>query len=80
MLYNGRLLGIKKGVNFQPGGKDNTKINAQGKKIPQFVKGKAPIVNNDSAYIIYTKNYHKNFHAKNAHVHYSATHHAYIYT
>jgi hypothetical protein len=57
MLYNGRHRSIKDGVGFQPRGKENTKINAQGKKIPQFVKGEAPIVNDDSAYIIYPKNY-----------------------
>jgi hypothetical protein len=74
MLYNGRRPGIKDGVGFQPGGKDNTKINAQGKKVPQFVKGKAPIISDDNAYIVYPKNYHAK-HAKNAHVH----HHAYIY-
>jgi hypothetical protein len=79
MLYNGRRPGIKDGVGFQPGGKDNTKINAQEKRIPQFVKGKAPIVNDDSAYIVYPKNYYKNVHSKNAHVHQFATRHAYIY-
>jgi hypothetical protein len=47
---------------------------AQGQKIPQFIKNRDPIVNNDSAYIVYPKNYHAK-HAKNAHVH----HHAYIY-
>jgi hypothetical protein len=26
------------------GGKENTKVNAQRNKIPQFVKGKAPVV------------------------------------
>jgi hypothetical protein len=73
-FYNMRRPDIKDGVGFQPGGKDNTKINAQGKKVPQFVKGKAPIISDDNAYIVYPKNYHAK-HAKNAHVH----HHAYIY-
>jgi hypothetical protein len=50
MFYNGRHPGIEDGVGFQPGGKDNTKINAQGKRVPQFVKAKARIVNYYSAY------------------------------
>jgi hypothetical protein len=68
MLYNRRYPIIKDRVGFQPGGKENTKVNAQGKKIPLFVKGKAPIVHDNDAYIIYLKNHH-------AH----ACHHAYIY-
>jgi hypothetical protein len=40
MLYSWRRPGIKDGVGFQPGSKDNIKLNAQGNKIPQFVKGK----------------------------------------
>jgi hypothetical protein len=44
MLYNGRHPDIKDGVGFQLGGKENTKTNAQGKKFLQFVKGKAPTV------------------------------------
>jgi hypothetical protein len=66
ILYNGRHPGIKDGVGFQLGGKENTKINAQGKKFSQFVKDKASIVHDDDAYIIYPKNQHN--HMKNAKV------------
>jgi hypothetical protein len=72
MLYNGRHPSIKDGVGFETRGKENTKINVQGKKFLQFVKDKAPIVHDDDAYIIYSKNYHA--HVKNAkvtHVHHS---------
>jgi hypothetical protein len=58
MNSNGRHPSIKDDVGFQPRGKENTQINAQGKKIPQFVKGKASIVHDDDAYIIYPKNHH----------------------
>jgi hypothetical protein len=53
MLYNGRRSGIKDGVGFQSRNKDNTKLNAQGNKIPQFVKGKAPIFQDREGYILY---------------------------
>jgi hypothetical protein len=68
MLYNGRHPGIKDGVVFQTGGKENTKTNAHGKEFPNFVKGMAPIFHDNDVYIIYSKNYHaKN--VKHAHVH-----------
>jgi hypothetical protein len=78
MLYNGRRPGITDGVSFQPGGKENTNISAQGKKNPQFVKDKASIVHDDEAYMLYPKNHHaKKAQARNAHN--SHDHHAYIY-
>jgi hypothetical protein len=40
MLYNGRHPGIKDGIGFQQG--DNVKLNAP-KKLSNFVKGKAPV-------------------------------------
>jgi hypothetical protein len=33
MLYNGRRPGIKDGIGFQPGSKDNTKLNAYENKV-----------------------------------------------
>jgi hypothetical protein len=36
MLYSGIRLGIKDGVGFQTGGKENTKFNANGKKFPKY--------------------------------------------
>jgi hypothetical protein len=80
ILYSGRRPSIKDGIGFQPRSKDNTKLNAQGNKIPQFVKGKAPMVHDWEDYILYHDNYpsHKiprKPHTKNSLVH----HHAHIY-
>jgi hypothetical protein len=43
MLYNGRRRGIQDGIGFQQGSQSNTKLNAP-KKLSNFVKGKAPMV------------------------------------
>jgi hypothetical protein len=48
MLYSGRRLGIKDGIGFQKG--DNVKLNAP-KKLSNFVKGKAPMVQDNEGYI-----------------------------
>jgi hypothetical protein len=78
MFYNGRRLGIKDGVGFEPRSKDITKLNAHGNKIPQLVNGKAPMVQDREGYILYPENYpaHKMATPKNA---YYIVHHAYIY-
>jgi hypothetical protein len=80
MLYNGRRPDIKDGISFQPGSKDNTKLNAHGNKIPQFLKGKAPMVQDSEGYILYLEKYpaHKfrRIHARKSHF---VTHHTYIY-
>jgi hypothetical protein len=80
MLYNGRRPGIKDGVGFQHGSQDNTKLNAHGNKLSQFVKGKAPMAQDREGYILYPENYpeHKirRIHARQSH---SVGHHAYIY-
>jgi hypothetical protein len=80
MLYNGRCPGIKDGVSFQPGSQNNIKLNAHRNKISNFVKGKAPMVQDREGYILYPKNYpeHKirRIHAKKSH---PAVHHANIY-
>jgi hypothetical protein len=44
VLLSGRCPGIKDGVGFQTGGKENTKINVSGKEFPKLVKGKGPIL------------------------------------
>jgi hypothetical protein len=81
MLYNGRRLNIKDGVGFQPGSQSNIKINAHRNKISNFVKIKAPMVQDREGYILYPKNYpeHKirRIHAKKSH---HVAHHAYIYS
>jgi hypothetical protein len=54
VLYSGRSPGIKDGIGFQKGG--NVKINAP-KKLPNFVKGKAPMVQDNEGYILYPAGY-----------------------
>jgi hypothetical protein len=55
MLYNGRHLGIKDGIGFQQGNQSNVKLNAP-KKLSNFVKGKAPMVQDREGYILYHAN------------------------
>jgi 3D (Asp-Asp-Asp) domain-containing protein len=77
MLYNGRRLGIKDGIGFQQG--NNVKLNAP-KRLSNFVKGKAPMVQDNEGYILYPASYleHKirRIHAKKSH---SVSHHAFMY-
>jgi hypothetical protein len=80
MLYNGRCPGIKDGIGFQHGNQNNIKLNAHRNKIFNFVKGKAPMVQDREGYILYHENYpeHKvrRIHAKKYH---HVAYHAYIY-
>jgi hypothetical protein len=68
MLYSGRRPSIKDGIGFQLG--RNVKLNAP-KKLSNFVKGKAPMVQDNEGYILYPANYpeHKirRIHAKKSH-------------
>jgi ubiquinone biosynthesis protein UbiJ len=77
MLYNGRRLGIKDGIGFQQG--DNVKLNAP-KKLSNFVKGKAPMAQDNEGYILYPAGYpeHKirRIHARKPH---NISHHAFMY-
>jgi hypothetical protein len=77
MLYSGRRPGIKDGIGFQQG--SNVKLNAP-KKLSSFVKGKAPMAQDNEGYILYPAGYpeHKirRIHAKKSH---SVSHHAYMY-
>jgi 3D (Asp-Asp-Asp) domain-containing protein len=77
MLYNGRRSGIKDGIGFQQG--SNVKINAP-KKLSSFVKGKAPMAQDNEGYILYPTGYpeHKirRIHARKPH---NVSHHAFIY-
>jgi hypothetical protein len=79
MLYNGRRPGIKDGIGFQQGNQSNVKLNAP-KKLSNFVKGKAPMVQQSEGYILYPANYpeHKirKIHARKPH---SVSHHAFMY-
>jgi hypothetical protein len=77
MLYSGRRLGIKDGIGFEQG--DNIKLNAP-KKLSNFVKGKAPMVQDNEGYILYPTGYpeHKirRIHSRKSH---SGHHHAFMY-
>jgi hypothetical protein len=79
MLYNGRRPVIKDGIGFQQGSQNNTKLNAPN-KFSNFVKGKAPMVQDREGYILYPANYpeHKirKIHAKKPH---NVSHHAFMY-
>jgi hypothetical protein len=78
MLYSGRRPGIKDGIGFQQG--DNVKLNAPPKRLSNFVKGKAPMVQDNEAYILYPAGYpeHKirRIHSRKS---YSGSHHAFMY-
>jgi hypothetical protein len=77
MLYNGRHPGIKDGIGFQQG--DNVKLNSH-KQLSNFVKGKAPMAQDNEGYILYHVGYpeHKirRIHAKKTHF---VSHHAFMY-
>jgi hypothetical protein len=77
MLYSGRHPGIKDGIGFQQG--SNVKLNAP-KRLSNFVKGKAPMVQDNEGYISYPADYpeHKirRIQAKKSH---SVSHHAFMY-
>jgi hypothetical protein len=77
MLYSGRRPGIKDGIGFQQG--NNVKLNAP-KKLSNFVKGKAPMVQDNKGNILYPVGYpeHKirRIYSRKSH---SDSHHAFIY-
>jgi hypothetical protein len=77
MLSNGRRPGIKDGIGFQQG--SNVKLNAP-KKLSNFVKGKAPMVQDNEGYILYPANYPerkiRRIHARKPH---NVSHHAFMY-
>jgi hypothetical protein len=78
MLYNGRHPSIKDGIGFQKG--DNVKLNAPPKRLSNFVKGKALIVQDNEGYILYLAGYpeHKirKIHSRKSH---SGPNHAFMY-
>jgi predicted RNase H-like nuclease (RuvC/YqgF family) len=77
MLYSGRCPGIKDGIGFQQG--SIVKLNAP-KRLSNFVKGKALMVQDNEGYILYPANYpeHKirRIHARKPH---TVSHHAFMY-
>jgi hypothetical protein len=68
MLYSGRRPSIKDGIGFQQG--SNVTINTP-KRLSNFVKGKAPMVQDNEGYILYPTGYpeHKirRIHARKSH-------------
>jgi hypothetical protein len=77
MLYSGRRPGIKDSIGFQQG--DNVKLNAP-KRLSIFVKGNAPMPQDNEGYILYPAGYPEDkirrIHAKKTHL---VSHHAFIY-
>jgi hypothetical protein len=77
MLYNGRRPGIKDDIGFQQGG--NVKLNGP-KKLSNFVKGKAPMAQDNEGYILYPVGYaeHKirRIHSRKSH---SGSHYDFMY-
>ena len=77
MLYSGRRPGIKDDIGFQQG--SNVKLNAP-KRLFNFVKGKAPMDQDNEGYILYPAGYpeHKirRIHARKSHF---VSHHAFMY-
>jgi hypothetical protein len=78
MLYSGRRPGIKDDIGFQKG--DNVKLNAPPKRLSNFVKGKAPMAQDNEGYILYPAGYpeHKirRIHSRKSH---SSPNHAFMY-
>jgi hypothetical protein len=78
MLYSGRHPSIKDGIGFQKGG--NAKLNAPPKRLSNFVKGKAPMPQDNEGYILYPAGYpeHKirRIHSRKFH---SGSNHAFMY-
>jgi hypothetical protein len=77
MLYSGRRPGIKDVIGFLKG--DNVKLNAP-KRLSNFVKGKAPMPQDNEGYILYPVGYpeHKirRIHSRKSH---SGSYHAFMY-
>jgi hypothetical protein len=78
MLYSGRRPGIKDGIGFQRG--DNVKLNAPPKRLSNFVKGKAPMPQDNEGYILYPTGYPESkirrIHSRKSH---SGPNHAFMY-
>jgi hypothetical protein len=81
MLYNGRHPGIKDGIGFQQGRQSHIKLSAPKNKLSNFIKGKAPMVQDRESYILYPENYPEHnirrIHARKPH---TVSHHAYMYS
>jgi myosin heavy subunit len=78
MLYSGRRPDIKDDIGIQKG--DNVKFNAPPKRLSNFVKGKAPMPQDNEGYILYPTGYTESkirrIHSKKSH---SGPNHAFMY-
>jgi hypothetical protein len=78
MLYSGRRSRIKDGIGFQKG--DNVKLNAPPKRLSNFVKGKAPMPQDNEGYILFPVGYPeskiKRIHSRKSH---SGPNHDFMY-
>jgi hypothetical protein len=78
MFYSGGHPGIKDGIGFQK--RDNVKLNAPPKRLSNFIKGKAPMPQDNEGYILYPAGYpeHKirKIHSRKSH---SGPNHAFMY-
>jgi hypothetical protein len=78
MLYSGRRPEIKDGIGFQQG--DNVKLNAPSKILSNFVKGKAPMAQDNEGYILYhagcPEHKIRRIHSRKSH---SGSNHAFMY-
>jgi hypothetical protein len=78
MLYSGRRPRIKDGIGFQKG--DNVKLSAPPKRLSNFVKGKAPMPQDNEGYILYPAGYPESkirrTHSRKSH---SGPNHAFMY-
>ena len=78
MLYSGRRPGIKDDIGLQQG--DNVKLNAPPKRLSNFVKGKAPMPQDNEGYILYPAGYPESkirkIHSRKSH---SGPNHAFMY-
>jgi hypothetical protein len=78
MLYNGRRPGIKDGIGYQR--EDNVKLSAPPKRLSNFVKGKAPMPQDNKGYILYPAGYPESkirrTHSRKSH---SGPNHAFMY-
>jgi hypothetical protein len=78
MLYSGRRPSIKDGIGFQQG--DNIKLNGPLKRLSNFVKGKAPMPQDNEGYILYPAGYPEDkirrIYSRKSH---SGSHHAFMY-
>jgi hypothetical protein len=76
MLYNGRRPGIKNDIGFHQGSQSYIKLNSPKDKFSNFVKGKAPMVQDREGYILYPEHKIRKIQARKPH---NISHCAFMY-